>query len=253
MKKTIDVKIENGVAICKFVGLHYNNPFSIKRMLELSEALKKLDADPLVKAVILFGGKGNSFCAGGDFNEVRKFKGGDEVDYWIDVIADLYTTILSLSKPTIAAVEKYAIGIGFQVALCCDIRVANKNAVFEMPELKKGISCVFGGLMLEDFFTRGEMLNIVYLNHAIKAHRAKELKLISKLTEGEAIELAENVATSISLYPKVALVKSKKVINSNSIEVVERARREAKSAHRASFGDGSAQKEMDRVIGKHKK
>lgn len=245
---TIKTKIKNGIAICQFVNTHYSNPFSISRMRELTVELSELNENHNVKSVVLYGGDGNSFCVGGDFNEVSKFTGGDEVDEWIDVISDLYVGILSLTKPIIASVDKYCIGIGFQVAICCDIRIASEDAIFEMPELKKGISCVFGGLMLEDFFDRAAMLDMLYYEHCLDAERARNLSLVSEVVEGRSLDSSEVYAERIRDYPSVAILKTKPVINAQFIETVETARRTAKKAHRASFKDGSAQEEMKTII-----
>lgn len=249
MNKTIFTDIKNGVVLCEFVNIHYSNPFSIARMIELLNTIEILNNDEDVKSIVLYGGRGNSFCVGGDFNEVSKFKGGDEVDKWIDVISDLYVGLLKSKKPIIASVDGYAIGIGFQISICCDLRVAGSDAVFEMPELNKGISCVFGGLMLEQFFSRSVMLDIVYMNHRMDTERAKTVGLVSHVSEGQSINDAYDLAVKLGNYPNVALYKTKEIVNQNFIETIEHARIIAKAAHRASFSDGAAQIEMKKVIG----
>jgi len=72
---------------------------------------------------VLTGGRDRSFSVGGDFNETSKFTGGDEVDHWVDNIINLHVAIAGISKPVIAAISGYAIGLGLQITLCCDIEL----------------------------------------------------------------------------------------------------------------------------------
>src|SRR4029078_9600954 len=97
-----------------------------------------------VKAVVMTGGVGRSFSAGGDFNEVKNLSGGGDVDRWIDRVTELYVHALRVDKPTVAAIDKYAIGMGFQFALMFDQRVLTEGAEFRMPEARHGIGRSLG-------------------------------------------------------------------------------------------------------------
>src|SRR4029078_12793239 len=93
------------------------NAFGVEMERAVIEALERAQTSPEIKAVVVTGGVGRSFSVGGGFNEVKNLAGGDEVDGWIDRVTDLYLAALRIDKPTVAAVDGYAIGIGFQFAL----------------------------------------------------------------------------------------------------------------------------------------
>ncbi|MEV8309657.1 enoyl-CoA hydratase/isomerase family protein [Streptomyces flavidovirens] len=154
--------LPGAVAVVEFSEAHEQNPFSRARMRELTRLLRSLDADDSVACVVLTGGPGRSFGAGGDFNEVSEFTGGDEVDGWIDDITDLYTTIAGISKPVVAAIDGYAIRAGLQIALCCDFRIGSREAKLVMPEFRVGTACNFGGYMLETVVGRSVMQDMLY-------------------------------------------------------------------------------------------
>src|SRR5256885_555533 len=90
--------------------------WSMPRMRALRALVTELAADDEVWALVLYSGDSRSFGVGGDFHETATFRGGDEVDQWIDDITDLDVACLRVNRPVIAAIDGYAIGIGLQIA-----------------------------------------------------------------------------------------------------------------------------------------
>jgi carboxymethylproline synthase len=80
------------------------------------------------------------------------------IEELIDRCIALYVSILQVTKPTIAAIDGHAIGLGVQMALSCDWRIGTSNAKMIMWELKKRVACPLGAYMLEGFFARAAML-----------------------------------------------------------------------------------------------
>lgn len=87
------IRVASRAALVEFSKGNRQNAFSQPKMRELEMLIKKLEADVSVGCVILSGGEGRSFSAGGDFHETSSFTGGDEVDTWLDDVTNLYTTI----------------------------------------------------------------------------------------------------------------------------------------------------------------
>ncbi|RCX16318.1 carboxymethylproline synthase [Anaerobacterium chartisolvens] len=242
--------IKNGVLTVQFNHAHYNNPFSDALESAVSYSLTKAEENPDVKAVIITGGIDRSFSVGGDFNEVKELKGGKEVEEWIDGVVGLYISSLRLTKPTIAAVDKYAIGIGFQLALTCDWRIATERCQFIMPELKHGIACTLGQYMLEKSLGRAAMMEIIYDSEAISIERCFKYGLINKVTKVEdLLEESQKLAERLANYPEVPFGKTKKVINESYIKGLQDVMENTKAVHRASFGAGHAQKFMKKIVG----
>src|SRR6478609_632215 len=243
--------VGDGVVLVEFSGAHEQNPFSRARMQELTALMHDLDQDASVRSVVLHGGSGRSFGVGGDFNEVSAFTGGDEVSDWIDDITDLYTAIAGISKPVVAAIDGYAIGIGLQIALCCDYRVAADTARLVMPELRVGIACTFGGFMLRYTVGTSVMQRMLFTCEEWPADRALEDGLLHEVRPSEdVLDRALELARTIAGYTPAAVQGTRPRVNAPFVEGLERVRTEAKESHRRAFSAGEAQARMRRIIGK---
>jgi enoyl-CoA hydratase/carnithine racemase len=241
---------QDGVALVQFSQAHNQNPFSSERMRELTSLMLDLDADPEVGCVVLYGGAGRSFGAGGDFNEVSEFHGGDEVDAWVDAITDLYITVAGISKPVVAAIDGYAIGVGLQIALCCDLRIGSNASILVMPEFRVGIACNFGGYMLDQIVGRSVMQQMLYTCAEWPADRALADRLLHEVTEpAELLGRATEHARRIAGYTRAAVQSTRPRVNGPYIEGLRRVREEGKHSHRRAFGAGEAQQRMRRVLG----
>lgn len=241
----------DGVALVQFTHAHEQNPFSRARMRELTRLMTGLDGDEQVRCVVLYGGAARSFGAGGDFNEVSEFSGGDEVDAWVDDITDLYSTIAGITKPVVAAIDGYAIGVGLQIALCCDLRVGSSTSKLVMPEFRVGIACNFGGYMLEATVGRSVMQEMLYTCAEWSAERALADGLLQDVAAPEnLLENALGHAARIASYTAAAVQSTRARVNGPFVEGLRRVRDEGKRSHRAAFSAGEAQQRMRRIIGK---
>ncbi|MDO1486847.1 enoyl-CoA hydratase [Rhodococcus rhodochrous] len=243
--------LSGGVALVEFSQAHEQNPFSRARMRELTQLMLDLDGNDEVRCVVLYGGAGRSFGAGGDFNEVSEFSGGDEVDAWIDDITDLYSTIAGISKPVVAAIDGFAIGVGLQIALCCDLRIGSSVSKLVMPEFKVGIACNFGGYMLETVVGRSVMQDMLYTCAEWPADRALADRLLHEVTAPEELlDRAVEHGRRIARYTVAAVQSTRARVNGPYVQGLRRVREEGKRSHRTAFSAGEAQQRMRRIIGK---
>jgi enoyl-CoA hydratase len=141
----VPCEIHDGVAT---VTLH-NPPLNVVTVgliAALGEVLDALHCDTAVRAVVLTGAGGKAFCAGSDIHEFhglmapgqvvpRKLRRQNEVFFQLDRFA----------KPTVAAVSGLAYGGGLEIALCCDLIVADDSARFALPESRSGCSPAAAG------------------------------------------------------------------------------------------------------------
>lgn len=243
--------LPGGVALVEFSQAHEQNPFSRARMRELTQLMLDIDGDDAVRCAVLYGGAGRSFGAGGDFNEVSEFSGGDEVDAWIDDITDLYSTIAGISKPVVAAIDGFAIGVGLQIALCCDLRIGSSASTLVMPEFKVGIACNFGGYMLEAVVGRSVMQEMLYTCAEWSADRALADRLLHEVTAPEdLLDRALEHSRRIARYTTAAVQSTRARVNGPYVQGLRRIREEGKRSHRTAFSAGEAQQRMRRIIGK---
>ncbi|ELQ9311973.1 enoyl-CoA hydratase/isomerase family protein [Serratia marcescens] len=228
-----------------------HNPFSRSLENSVKDALERASADDSVQAVVVYGGAERSFSAGGDFNEVRQLSRSEDIEEWIDRVIDLYQAVLKVNKPTLAAVDGYAIGMGFQFALMFDQRLMASTASFSMPELKHGIGCSVGAAILG--FTHGfsTMQEIIYQCQSLDASRCMDYRLVSQVVDSTTLlDAAITQAHVMANYPISAFINTKQSVNNPFIHLLEQTRDASKSVHKAAFQARDAQSHFKNVLGK---
>lgn len=242
-------QLEGNVLTLSFNATNPHNPFSAEMERAVTQALEASRDDPDIHAVVLCGGRDRSFSVGGDFKEVKEFEGGAEVDRWIEDVINMYVACLELDKPTVAALDNYAIGIGFQLALCSDYRLGTQRCQLIMPELKNGIACVLGQYMLEKMLGRAQMLRSVVECASFDAAEGLRLGLLNAVCEPEAmLRRAHDVAASLSAYPRVSYRTTKRTMNQSFIDGLRQIMPIAQRDHRESFKDRAAQRFMTGIL-----
>lgn len=174
----------------------------------VASALDRLDAvDELSVGVIT--GNGGTFCAGMD---LKRYLLGETA-----VVADRGFGGLTLKppvKPLIAAVEGYALGGGFEMALACDVIVAAESAQFGLPEVRRGLVARGGGLVrLPRRLPLSIALELILTGATLGASRAASFGLVNRVVrDGEAFEAALDVARTIASNAPMAVAASKRVV-----------------------------------------
>lgn len=163
-----------------------HNAFDETLIAELTATLLALDADPTVRVIVL-AGEGKSFSAGADLTWMQR-QGAASVDENLaDArrLAELFRTLSTLAKPTIARVHGAALGGGMGLAAACDICVASDRAVFATSEVKFGI--IPSAISPYVIRAIGERQAYRYFQTAerISAARAREIGLVHEVTDSE--------------------------------------------------------------------
>ncbi|MFJ5347708.1 carboxymethylproline synthase [Pectobacterium parvum] len=241
----------DGVRIITLNHPNKHNPFSRSLETSVKDALTRANADDSVRAVVVYGGAERSFSAGGDFNEVKQLSRSEDIEEWIDRVIDLYQSVLNVNKPTIAAVDGYAIGMGLQFALMFDQRLMASTANFVMPELKHGIGCSVGAAILE--FTHGfsAMQEIIYQCESLDAPRCRDYRLVNQVVGSHALlDAAITQAHVMAGYPASAFINTKRAVNKPFIQLLEQTCEASKLVHKAAFQARDAQMHFQNVLGK---
>jgi len=224
------VVLENNIGSVRLITLNHNSKYNIlNEDLEaaIKGALISAEHDDSVKSLVVYGGENRSFSAGGNYNEIKKLK-GDAADRWVDGLIALYRTVLEVNKPTVAAVDGYAIGIGFQLAMMFDRRVMAADACFVMPELKQGVYCSLGAAILH--FTHGyaTMQDIIYRCGEMDARRCLDYRLINQIADRELlVSAAIGQANLLAAYPRSVFGHTKRAMNKTFIQTLEQSRQES--------------------------
>lgn len=184
------------------------NAISLELATALGEALETLDQrDDLSVAVLT--GAGGFFCAGMD---LKGFARGE-----IPIIEGKgFAGLVERPprKPLIAAVEGYALGGGFEIALACDLIVADDTANFGLPETKRGLTAGAGGLLrLAQRIPYHRAMELVLTGRMMPAAEAHEYGLLTTVAAtGGALEQALQLADQIAENAPLALQASKRVL-----------------------------------------
>lgn len=245
----IDTQIKDKIMIVSFAHPNKHNPLGFEMRKNLKEIFKMADSNPEVDAIVLTGGIGRSFSAGGDFNEVKNLDTADKVNSFIDDIYEFYISALKISKPTIAAIDNHAIGIGFQLALCCDIRIGTTRCSFTLPELKHGLSCTVGSCMLHHCYGHLFSTKTIYECEPIKSKELIDSKMVNNLVEPEElVNEAFKMAKIFAKYPKNAFKNTKMSTNKRFIKALEESIEDSKLAHRSSLLSKENEKHFKNIL-----
>ena len=147
---------------------------------------------------------GRAFVAGADISEMTKMNVA-QGKALADLGNSVYLRIENMEKPSIAAINGFALGGGCEMALSCDIRIASDKAKFGQPEVGLGIIPGFGGTQrMARIVGTGHALELILTAKIIDAHYAKEIGLINRVVPHEelmdqALELAETIAKQAQL------------------------------------------------------
>ena len=200
-------EIRDGVLIVTLNRPEAKNA-ATKLLSELvAAAMDQLDGDDALRVGIITGA-GGTFCSGMD---LKGFLRGETPFVPGRGFAGL--TEAPPKKPLIAAVNGYALAGGFEIMLACDLVVANKDAKFGIPEAKRGLAAAAGGLVrLPRQITPRLAMELALTGDFVTAGRAYEMGLINRVTDGDALDGALELAASITANGPLAVAASKRVI-----------------------------------------
>jgi enoyl-CoA hydratase len=174
----------------------------------VAAAMAWLDSDSAINAGIITGA-GGTFCSGMD---LKAFLQGESPQVAGKGFAGFVQT--PPAKPLIGAVEGYALAGGMEIAIACDLLVANVNAQFGIPEVKRGLVAAAGGLLsLPSIIGTRMAKELALTGDFISAQRAYEIGFVNRLTEGAALDAAMELATKVAANGPLALIASKQIIN----------------------------------------
>jgi enoyl-CoA hydratase len=172
----------------------------------LAEAFRAFEADDDLKIAIL-SGIGEHFCAGADLKAVA---GGDTATAnRLDPEGDgpMGPSRMQLSKPVIAAISGYCVAGGLELALWCDLRVADETAVFGVFCRRFGVPLIDGGTVrLPRLIGMSRAMDLILTGRPVDAAEALQIGLANRVVpKGEALAAAEKLALQIAAFPQACM------------------------------------------------
>jgi enoyl-CoA hydratase len=174
------------------------NALNRKTVEELGLCLDAARQDDSVRVVILTGAGEKAFVAGADINELAKRTSVDGPDF-ARFGQEVFHRLETMGKPSIAAINGFALGGGCELALACTMRIASRNAKLGQPEVKLGILPGYGGTQrLPRLCGKGVAHEMILTGEMITAEEALRVGLVNRVVEqAELLATAEAIAKKI--------------------------------------------------------
>ncbi|BCP53962.1 enoyl-CoA hydratase [Kaistia sp. 32K] len=180
-------ELEPGIVRLTFNRPEKLNALSTPMIRLFSDHLEQIEGDASVRVVILAGAGGKAFVAGADIAEYRGNRHKEFVAYQLES-RQVFDRLEALSKPVIAAIDGYALGGGFEIALCCDTIICSRSARLGLPEGLLGLSPGGGGTQrLTRAVGRYVASDIMLGAWRISGERAHQLGIAVEICDSEAL------------------------------------------------------------------
>ena len=211
MNTTYEVK--DNIAIITINRPEALNALNLDVLGELKQAVLQAEEDQNVYVLVITGA-GRAFVAGADIAQMKDLT-PDEARAFGDYGNSVFSTIESLTKPVIAAINGFALGGGCELCMACDIRIAGEKAKLGQPEVGLGITPGFGGTQrLPRIVGLSKAKELIFTAQTINAQEALSIGLVSQVVPGEELmNTALELAGKIAKNAQIAVRQSKAAIN----------------------------------------
>ena len=188
------------------------NALNAQVLQDLSDVLDQVEANEEILVAVVTGA-GRSFVAGADIGQMSTMGAVEGKKFGV-FGNNIFHKLENLTKPTIAAVNGFALGGGCELAMSCDIRVASEKAKFGQPEVGLGITPGFGGTQrLPRIVGVSNAMELILTARTIGAAEAKEMGLVSHVyAPDELMDKALELANAIAANAQIAVRESKAAI-----------------------------------------
>ena len=171
--------------------------------LALADAFRGFEADPAAAVAVLHG-EGGVFCAGADLKAVGTDSGNRVED---DGDGPMGPTRMRLSKPVIAAIAGHAVAGGLELALWCDLRIAEEDAVLGVFCRRWGVPLIDGGTVrLPRLIGAGRAMDLILTGRPVGAEEAERMGLVNRVVPiGTSLAAAQELAAALARFPQTCL------------------------------------------------
>jgi enoyl-CoA hydratase/carnithine racemase len=209
--ETLLTEVTNGVLTVTFNRPEVRNAINRQVQLDLRAVLDIARSDDAVGAVVLTGAGDKAFIAGADISQVAGYTKLTALDSDLQRLFDL---VEEFPKPTIAAVNGFALGGGCEIAMACDIRIASRTARLGLPETALSLLPGAGGTQrLGRLVGMGRAIELILTGRMVDAAEAERIGLVTAVTEpDELIARAREVAATVLARGPLATRLAKLVI-----------------------------------------
>ena len=209
---SIDVARDGAVAVVTIDRQDALNALDVATLTELRDRLRELADDAGVRAVVLTGAGEKAFVAGADIKYMSGL-GSEQAKGWGALGHEAGRLLETMPKPTIAAINGFALGGGCELALACDLRYASTRAKLGQPEINLGIVPGWGGTQrLARVCGVGVAKDLIFTGRTVDAEEALRIGLVNAIAD-PVLEKALETAHELAAKSPLALALAKRLIN----------------------------------------
>ena len=182
------------------------NALNRQTLRELGEAVAQLRDDPIVGCIIITGAGERAFIAGADINELAVLTPLTARELALSG-QQVFSTIETLGKPVIAAINGFALGGGCELAMACTLRVASESARLGQPEINLGIIPGYAGTQrMARLVGKGKAMELILTGTHITADEARQIGLVNQVVPpGQLMTHVRALAAELAAKPPVAV------------------------------------------------
>jgi enoyl-CoA hydratase/carnithine racemase len=208
----VQLEVQDAVATIR-LNRPKMNAINAALRTELAEAARQADADPAVRAVILYGGE-RVFAAGADIKEMAEMSYPDMAEH-CRALQGALNAVAAIGAPVVAAITGYALGGGLELALCADFRVAGESAKVGQPEIQLGVIPGAGGTQrLPRLIGPSRAKDLIFTGRHVGAEEALAIGLVDRVVPDEDVyAAAQEMAARYAEGPALALRAAKEAVD----------------------------------------
>ncbi len=216
--KDILAEVEEPIGIVTFNRANVLNALRRNLLEEVAEALRDMERNDSVRAIVITGAGEKAFAAGADISELNALATAGSGAEQARMGQALTRQIERLRKPVIMAINGFALGGGCEIAMSGDILIASENARFGQPEVNLGLIPGYGGSQRTTRLVGKQLATYLCLTgEMIDANEALRIGLVARVVPaGELMSEAKRIATVIASKAPLAVAACKRVINNGA-------------------------------------
>lgn len=209
----LNVTLEEGIATLTIRRPKALNALNRETMAELDACLTELERNPDFRVLIVTGDGEKAFVAGADIGEMASMSGAEGRAFALDALR-IFDRMEQMAQPTIAAVNGFALGGGFELAMACDIRVASENAKFGHPECGLGIMPAYGGTQrLPRVIGKSRAMELIFTGDSVGAEDAYRMGIVNHVVpQAELLDYCKAMAKRMMKNAPLSVALSKQAV-----------------------------------------
>ena len=253
MHATLTTERRNHVLLVTLNRPESFNAINSELRTALIDTLNDANGDDAVRAIVITGTGEKAFCSGQDLTETSRY-GTNDVQAWLSANHAMYRAVRALDKPAVAAFNGVAAGAGFQIGLCCDVRVGFPEMKIGQPEIKAGLASIVGSTLMTMHIGLGHNVELSLSGDLISGQRAWEIGLLNRLVSRDLVlNTAVELASELGELGPTATRLTKQRFRELTDDAFESALPVAIDMQKQAYASGEPQAAMQAFLARRRK